>query len=176
MRRISLLALVALGGCFEDVKEKKDVEVQSTSTTVAPAPTAVGGDRLDKAKEPASPPPVKGGAAAPGGGEKLDKPRPFAAVVTPIEGRLSQEDVDRTIERGLPTLRRCSQEEVEVRLNLTISASGSVTEASAPDSRPDDQRLRDCIATNARSLKFPVPEARKPAKLELTLRLPKASG
>lgn len=84
-----------------------------------------------------------------------DEARPLAAVAEASGERISRDALAGVVDANLERFRPCATGDAKVELRLTLSGGGSVTQAEARSSQPDDARLRDCVVDVLRGLSFP---------------------
>lgn len=87
--------------------------------------------------------------------DEKDRARPLAAVAEASGERISRDALAGVVDANLERFRPCATGDAKVELRLTLSGGGSVTQAEAVRSQPDDARLRDCVVDVLRGLSFP---------------------
>jgi hypothetical protein len=146
----------------------------------AAARTSPKVERGEGFKLPDGKPDATATAPAPGGPEAADgdrwgksKSTMLAAVAFDLEGKLSADEVRKTIDDSRDKFSRCLNGDASVTVKAKVSSSGALTEVSVPSSVPDDAKLRDCVASVLKTLTFPKPKGFEPAGLRLDLSLKK---
>lgn len=145
-----------------------------SQATSQPMPSAPGGgeDKFGSPKGADDKPPEDRGEPEDNQKGKRKK-RVMSAYTTDAEGKLSEEDVSRTIE-GLGTrMRRCLAKDATVEVSLRVEASGETTNVNVPRSAPDDPMLRDCVKSALQAARFPAPTGHAAVSLGMTLNLKK---
>jgi hypothetical protein len=112
-----------------------------------------------------------GGTDALAGDQPDPKPTPAAATGERLSGNVDPASVRTTLTGARDVLRRCSDSDIKLELDLTITPSGDVMEASASSSAPDDVRVRDCVVSALRKLRFQPFGGSEAARISLGLAL-----
>lgn len=129
-----------------------------------------GGEKQDPKPE------SKGPQAIPsdwGGSKGSSRPTMLAAVAFDLEGKLSEDDVRKTIDESRDKFSRCLNGDSTVSVKAKVMPSGALNDVSVPSSVPNDAKLRDCVAAVLKTLTFPKPKGVEPAGLRLDLALKK---
>lgn len=89
-------------------------------------------------------------------------------------GRIDAENLSNVIAESRGQFSPCLERDSSVLIDATISTSGEVLEARAPQSIPDDPKLRDCVVSVFRRLKLAPLKASAPTRVsfELSLKRP----
>ena len=174
---------VALGCGAEDA-EKSAAPAGSAAAAASPPPaTAVasaearatsGGIRGGVESDDLPKPDTKAPQAIPSdwGGSK-GRPTMLAAVAFDLEGKLSADDVRKTLDDNRDKFSRCLNGDSTVSVKAKVMPSGALTDVSVPSSVPNDAKLRDCVVAVLKTLTFPKPKGVEPAGLRLDLALKK---
>ncbi len=96
---------------------------------------------------------------------------PAAATGERLGGNVDPASVRSTLSGAREIFRRCSDSDIKLELDLTITPSGDVMEASASSSAPDDVRVRDCVVSALRKLRFQPFGGSEAARISLGLAL-----
>lgn len=125
-----------------------------------------GGEELrDEGGGPAPPP--KSGAP----GES--KGKVMSSFTTDVEGKLSESDVQSTVDGLTPRMQRCLSKDATVEISLKVTAGGEATNVNVTRSAPDDPVLRDCVKSAFVAARFKQPTGGQAVGLKLTLSLKK---
>lgn len=119
----------------------------------------LGGDEDGDAPPPPPPPPPPPGSVE------------LAASTERLGSSVQPEAVRDVIEQSRAIFRMCSEADASVALDVTISPSGEVGDVSSSASEPDDVRLRDCVVSAFRKLRFPPIASTESARVKLRLAL-----
>jgi hypothetical protein len=88
------------------------------------------------------------------------------AIVSGLQGSLTQQQVEQTIGAAREDLRACyGGADARVEVSLQISPSGEVADVGVRRSDPGQPKQKDCVEARLGKLKFPPPNAS--LKLEL---------
>lgn len=189
------LAVGALGAACGEQADQASAPAGSASpaapaaASAAPQATAIAGGpaqrdegdsgaRKDQAETPVPRSPEKapdwGGGPSPTAPAERGpggKPTMLAAVAFDLEGKLSADEVRKTIDDSRDKFSRCLTSDASVNVKAKVLPSGALSDVSVPSSLPDDPKLRDCVAAVLKGLTFPRPKGGEPASLRLDLAL-----
>lgn len=187
MLALSCLAFAA--GCGAEDVDRSAAAVGSSApaeTMIPPVETAVasakaratsaGGRAETEGKETDDDKPKpEGPQAIPPelGGKGAGRPTMLAAVAFDLEGKLSADDVRKTIDESRDKFSRCLNGDSTVSVKAKVMPSGALSDVSVPTSVPNDAKLRDCVVAVLKTLTFPKPKGVEPAGLRLDLALKK---
>jgi hypothetical protein len=178
-------------GCGAEDAEKSAAPASSAApaaTMTPPAETAaasaqaratsggirgdMGGENDDLAK-PESKAPQAIPSDLGGGKGGASRPTMLQAVAFDLEGKLSADDVRKTIDESRDKFSRCLNGDSTVSVKAKVMPSGALSDVSVPSSVPNDAKLRDCVVAVLKTLTFPKPKGSEPAGLTLDLALKK---
>jgi len=148
-------------------------EQAGAGSDAARMPSRSDGMQLPEAK-PA--PSIRGGSEGPQleqGNGPGGKPTMLAAVAFDLEGKLSADEVRKTIDDSRDKFSPCLTSDSTVTVKAKVLPSGALSDVSVPSSVPNDAKLRDCVASVLKTLTFPKPKGFEPAGLRLDLALKK---
>ena len=173
----------ALGCGAEDEQSSAPAASAQSALPSAPAEagaasakaTGEGHDGMGADDDEVARPRIRGPQALPGDGAKPSKSRPtmLAAVAFDLEGKLSAEEVRKTIDDSHDKFSRCLNGDSTVSVQAKVMPSGALSDVSVPSSVPNDAKLRDCVVAVLKTLTFPKPKGLEPAGLRLDLALKK---
>jgi hypothetical protein len=189
MRVAALSWLVFAMSCAAD-SEKSAAPAQSTKpaeVTEPKSPQTEGGLASSQAQatagqgrgemDPFRGPDTKAPQAIPtdgmSKGDSGSRPTMLAAVAFDLEGKLSADDVRKTIDESRDKFSRCLSGDSTVSVKAKVMPSGALSDVSVPSSVPNDAKLRDCVVAVLKTLTFPKPKGVEPAGLRLDLALKK---
>lgn len=109
-------------------------------------------------------PPAPDSPAPPADGELSASTQGLGSSVDP-------EALRGVIEENRAIFRACSDANASVMVDFSITPSGEVTEVASSSSEPDDVRLRDCVVSSFRKLRFAPMASTESAKVSLRLAL-----
>jgi hypothetical protein len=142
-----------------------------TATARATSEGGIGGEKYDPPKPESKAPQAIPGDL--GGGKGGSRPTMLAAVAFDLEGKLSADDVRKTIDESRDKFSRCLNGDSTVSVRAKVMPSGALSDVSVPSSVPNDAKLRDCVVAVLKTLTFPKPKGVEPAGLTLDLALKK---
>jgi outer membrane biosynthesis protein TonB len=124
----------------------------SSEITLTEVHVGSGQAKLDagELKPPPPPPPPPHDPNIP----DPDKRPPEKAQTENLAGRISAESVEATVGGSRDAFGRCTRDYATFSARVLVGASGSVMDASILESSPDDARMRDCVVSALRNLKF----------------------
>jgi len=79
------------------------------------------------------------------------------ATTTSGSGKLTAQQVSDTIDANIDALTGCINEDTVASTKLIVTGDGRVSEARISRSVPDDARIRDCLISTFRDIRFPKP-------------------
>jgi hypothetical protein len=88
-----------------------------------------------------------------------------------VGGKLDADEVQRAISAKMNELRGCLRADLVVQLDATVGRDGTVEEAHAVASQPDDSQARDCVAFTLRGASLGQTGASDSALFRLRLSL-----
>lgn len=154
-------------------------------TTIEPMPTGAprpvvpkfgkdgkgsGGEELrDEAQDLPPPPPPPPKIGAPG----ESKGKVMSSFTTDVEGKLSESDIQATMDGLAPRMQRCLSKDATVEVSLKVTAGGEATNVNVTRSAPDDPVMRDCLKSAIVAARFKQPTGGQAVGLKLTLSLKK---
>lgn len=129
-----------------------------------------GGEKLrDEAEDLPPPPPPPPKLGAPGGSDG----KVMSSFTTDVEGKLSESDIQATMDGLAPRMQRCLSKDATVEVSLKVTAGGEATNVNVTRSAPDDPVMRDCLKSAIVAARFKQPTGGQAVGLKLTLSLKK---
>ena len=95
----------------------------------------------------------------------------LSASTVRLGSSVEPDAVRSVLEQNRAIFRVCSEADASVALDVTITPSGEVGDVTSSASEPDDVRLRDCVVSAFRKLRFPPIASTESAKVRLRLAL-----
>ncbi len=177
-RALGLLGVAVLvgAGCADEapsVERQSSPRPQEAAAPAAPAPTAAASPEGPGAADDLADVDAPKQRKSAGSEETADTRkgrRVFAAVVSGLDGSLTQEDVTEGLAKQRQAMQRCVGDAgTRVDVSLEVGVTGEVGDAEVTRMDPLDVRGRDCVKTSLERVVFKRPG--KPLKLGLTLHL-----
>lgn len=172
--------LALMSGCGADEKSAapgesaKPAPSQAPEISAAPATAYATSEPVDRGRDLRGPE-TRAPQAMPSDWDRSGGSRPtmLAAVAFDLEGKLSADEVRKTIDDSRDKFSRCLSGDSTVSVKAKVMPSGALSDVSVPSSIPNDAKLRDCVVAVLKTLTFPRPKGVEPAGLRLDLALKK---